>query len=731
MTILACLRRTVGFVSSSPRRRAHGVVALALACAFGFGGAPAFGQDDDPATQLEDFVHYTKIAKVDLAAAWGQRLLESGVTNAELATLVEADPQLLRRFDEAILRALLVPELEDIAAELGRRVEMGRLDLARDGDRVEQAVAMLTGTARQRLLAKGRLKRAGEYAVPALLKTITDGNDAQLQQASRNMLLEIGLPAVAPLSAALSEIDPDSQVVVCDLLGDIGYPHAAPYLRDLGAAPGTAGPAAAAATRALGAIRASTDDLDVLYGRLAQQYYDGHGSLTPYPHEATNNVWAYDAFVGLVATPVPTEIFSEVMAMRLAARALELNPGNRAALGLYVASNLKRENDLPLGAADPIFGERKYSPEFYATVFGTGICQDVLARAVDTNDTPLVRDAIAALVKTTGGGNLFGAESARQPLLEALYYPDRRVQYEAALTLGRALPERSFDGDYRVVPLLASAVRTGNQSFALVVADVEENRRGEVTALEGLNFTIAGAEDSVDAVRGAIDESIGVDLVVVRLDSADAAVEAVTRLRATNKVAAAPILIIASAVDVPSLKLHFRDKSNVAVTRPVSGEPYELVVNALLARASGGRMTDAEAEAYAFEALAVLEDVAISCSPAYEIADAELALIDALATRTGRARLLVAGILARIDSDRAQRVLFDAALDASGGERIDMLQNVAASVKRFGDRAEVRHTAALLDLVANSTGSTADAAAELYGALNMSTAEAVGLIHEQ
>jgi hypothetical protein len=165
------------------------------------------------------------------------------------------------------------------------------------------------------------------------------------------------------------------------------------------------------------------------------------------------------------------------------------------------------------------------------------------------------------------------------------------------------------------------------------------------------------------------------------------------------------------------------------VSRPGIGESaLTNVINALLAKASGGRMTEAEAEAYAFEALGALEDISIACSPAYSIADAEYALLEALDTRTGRARLLVAGILARIDSDRAQRKLFDTALAATGGERIDLLDRVAESVKRFGDRAESRHVEALLNLVRTSTGSTAEAAARVYGALNLQTPEAVELI---
>ena len=69
------------------------------------------------------------------------------------------------------------------------------------------------------------------------------------------------------------------------------------------------------------------DPLSVQYGNLARQYYDQLGSLTPYPHEDTNNVWSYDAHVGLVGTAVPTAIFNEVMALKLAAKELTGSKG--------------------------------------------------------------------------------------------------------------------------------------------------------------------------------------------------------------------------------------------------------------------------------------------------------------------------------------------------------------------------------------------------------------------
>jgi hypothetical protein len=173
----------------------------------------------------------------------------------------------------------------------------------------------------------------------------------------------------------------------------------------------------------------------------------------------------------------------------------------------------------------------------------------------------------------------------------------------------------------------------------------------------------------------------------------------------------------------------YRDDRRVKVVRSsATAEELNANIEAVMVSASGGRITEAEAEQYAIYALGALEDIAISRNTAYSIADAESALIDALETRTGGTRMLVAKILALIDSDAAQRELFDAALAATEDEQVQLLGHVSDSVRLFGDRSEKRHVDALLDLIANSTGAVAEAAATVHGALNMPASDAVKLV---
>jgi CheY-like chemotaxis protein len=353
----------------------------------------------------------------------------------------------------------------------------------------------------------------------------------------------------------------------------------------------------------------------------------------------------------------------------------------------------------------------------------------VLGIGIERLDTNLVRDAIAALSQTTGGANLFSASGDRQPLLEALRYPDRRVQYEAALTLGAALPMQRFTGDSMVVPLLASAIRTGDESFAVVIGDDAEDRRLGTTRLEDLGFTVIAAGDSFGAVRLQLGAAVGVDLVLVHVSGVDRIIETVGEVHRYPRTAATPVITIATSMEMSSLKDYFRDDIRIKVARSrISEEEFAETLDEVMLRASGGRMTEAEAEAYAIDAIFTLRDIAISQNMTYAIIDAEPALLQALEARTGGLRLSVADILALMDSRAAQRALFDAALDASGDEQLVLLDRVAESVRNFGDHSDSRHVEAVLDLITSSGGQTAEAAARVAGSLNLPTSTSIELI---
>jgi CheY-like chemotaxis protein len=709
-----------------------GALAVALVPAGSLLAAAPVVQDADRTRMVDDFLHYVLIAKPDLAEAAGRKLFDSGVTDAELADIVR-EGQLEGKVERALSRGRGMADVGPMVMRFETSLEQGRMDLARDQDRIREAIEMLDGPLRGQLMARNRLVEAGEYAVPQLLQTLIVTRDPQTEIRVTEILGEIKRQAVLPLCSALPELSPDVQSKVCRILAGIGWPTAIPYLLDLATARDTSPEVRDAAMNAFRRLGGTSTDVSAAFTALARKFFDGEQSLVAYPGDPTNMVWTYGVHSGLAPVPVPTSVFGPVMAMRCARIALESDPSNRMALATYIAADLRRENQLGTDETDPFAVDAEYSPQFFATAAGSSICRDVLSMAIDATDTALVRDAIAAIGDTVGRRRLFEG-GGRAPLLECLRYPDRRVRYDAALVLGNAMPASSFPGDIQVVPLLASAVRSGADSYAAVVAPTEEDRNQIASRLQDAGFRVIAAGSDFYELEPELNASNGVDLIVVQAEVADS-VDTVSRIRELQITGATPVMLMTDSVGSISLAREFAEDRATTAFAGGSDDQFEATLDRLLNAASGGRLTDADAAIYTRDALQTLAVIARSESGVYDIAAAEPALLEAMDTFSGGMRLLVAEVVSLIGSDAAQQGLIDAAFSAKGSEQVAMLDAAASNARLFGNRTAARQVEALRRLIGQNTAAggdqaVADAAGRLYGSLDLSSDEAVRLITE-
>lgn len=678
------------------------------------------------AQQVDQFLHFILIARPDQAQVAGKAILGSGISDADLAQVVDG-MNISEKLEKAIRRGRAMEGVGPLVGEFEVKLERGRRDLARDSARLKQAMTMLDGTLREQGLGRARLVAGGEYAVPVLLGQIVDGRNPKLEVASTAVLVEIKRLSVAPLMAALPSLDPSNQRKVVEILAQVGWPTAVPVLQQLAEDPRSTVDVRDAATRAVATLGGAKGTLAQSYTNLALDYFRRQPALLPYADDAINNLWEWDGFGGLKPTPVPTAIYCDVMAMRMAERALKLDPAGQDALAIYVAADLRRQNDLPSDAKDPVYGDRPLSPQFFATVVGPAVGQLVLSLAVDSKDTLLIRDAIEALAQTGGAGITIGV-GGRAPLIECLAYPDRRVQYDAAIVLGAALPKQAFPKDTAVVPLLASAVRTAGTQYAAVVAADEEDRRQLAGSLTSLGYTVVGTAGSWEDLTASALASSSLDLVAAR-GRTDQVQAALAGIRASNLTAATPVLVVAAAEDRTALENALGADRRVNLwTAGAPQDTFKASVDALILSASGGPIAEDEAVTYAMRSLETLRDIAVSGNSVYRIQDAEKALSEALDTRSGSVRMTVADVLALIPTASAQQKLLDAALAAKDEEQVQLLDRVAVSGRRWGAQVEQRQASALRALVQSAKGTSADAAARAYGALNLPSDEAVKLI---
>ncbi|MEM0913379.1 MAG: HEAT repeat domain-containing protein [Planctomycetota bacterium] len=698
--------------------------AVIPACVLTFGSAtaPAFAQDsvDDA---WADFNHYVLIARPDLAAAAGEQLLDADDT-ALLAAVESGD---YANWEETIGQAQGLDGVADIATNVADKVQQARVAVARDPGRINADIAALATNRRAYDNAVQRLAAAGQYAAPALLNTLLDEDQAALHPFVLSALESIGRPVAYPLAVALEDLPPATMEQVAQVLATIGYPDTAPYIKaTLETKPLDARAKAVLETalnRLADRARISADtSASAMFLALAEAQYDSTAQGQP-GYDTAENVgllWRYGADIGLVSVAVPEEIYPDTLAMDSSKAALGLDSTSTPALELYLAANLRRENRLPDGMADPSYPADAEPPAYYARLAGPAPVMAVLERAMADRDPALALDAISVLGEVAGTDALVSGDTNSDALLIALGSPDRRVRFAAAMTLGQARPDSPFDGSFRVVPTLGEAVRQGDALYAVALAGTQDRVNTLIDELESLGYTTIGAP-TVSDLSAEADAIPGVDLIAVA-----GPVGTVTQLiKATDgdfRLGSAPILALVSP-DGQAQMADFADDAPRVTVGLDNGEAATLDAAVQEATATPGTEPIGldEGTDLALGALDLLRDLAAQRQDVFRVSDAQPVLVSALGDSRPEIMIASARVLALLDDAAAQTAIARAALDAGGLDQVDLLGSLAESARAHGnmlDDATLNRVAGLVD---GSTGDLAEAASMVYGALGLPT----------
>lgn len=682
---------------------------------------------------LTDWIHYSRINRLDLAKDYAQALLDSGLSDTDFVALIDDWAKKEVDFNAVIISSQKNPELEVLAGKLNLKYQAGKKATARNATDISRNIGLLTKSMREREFGRRNLITAGEYATPQLLQALLDKGDAIRQAEVRQVLVDMGKQAIIPLCTALGGLDPANQQVIVTLLGDAPTPYgtALPFLYELRESTKVA-EVKKATERAIVRIAGGVNDSMSVSQRfvgLANDYYTESRSLTSFPDEDVQLLWTFDTGIGLLPTAIATPVFHEAMSMRLSERALGHDKTNAEALALWLASNFSREIDSPAGYENPVYPKDRRDAMYYAVAAGATASDRVLIRALDDKDTPLARKALAAIEKTAGASGLWASDSARKPLLEAIGYPNRRVQYEAALALGGAQPRTAFAGSDRVVPLLASAIRTASARYALIIADRPEDQPPMKKALEAKGFTVLPPATKIADIEQEIANSPGIDLVITVL-TGPLTESAIRDAHSRPSLAATPVLSLVNPPGFFDLEKKFAGDRGVKIARGgITPDEAGTAAEQLLQSAVGDAVSENEAKEYKAKALAVLRDLAVSGNTVLNVTDAAGPLTNALSDSTGPTKLAVAEVLSYVPTKSVQVALMDAAATATGEEQVSLLNRVADSAKRFGNQLDARHVATVVKLAMGSgSNEQATAAAALMGALKLPNSDLIPLI---
>lgn len=731
--------------------------ALALACALSMPLVPqVFGQDAEalvatqdaaPSKELiqsaEDFWHYASVGRFDLARMQGEKLLSAsanpqqvfGAFEAALAARNQGVPAERRvELYERMLAWQRVPELSEVTAKLLTTFNQAKQARRAEPSFIEENVKRLGNGRRPYALAVEQLKESGELAVPIMIDYLKDPSQKALQVPIRSALSDMGYRALNPLLAATEMQDWDTLTWVVSSLGDLGYDVAVPYLARIlesKDAPEAVKLAATQSLMRLGYGDPKSVNASQAFYELAEKFYYDKSAVHAVEGHPVAYMW-YWRDGRLHKEDVPSAVQNEDMAMRCCEYSLKLDPSRSPAVSLWLASGFKREVEMPQGASDPTWSQGHPDTHYYAVSAGTTHLYPTLARAMADHNSAVAFKAIRSLQEIAGTSNLFAAGTSN-PLLEALRYPDRLVRFEAAFAVAGALPQQTFYGQDRVVPILAEALAQTGKPGVLVLNESQD----AVNQLSGAlseKYAVRGGT-SADAAVAEAEALSGVDVIVVNetdknIDRLFEAVRNNVRLER-----AARLVLVKSTVASPFAAMSMNDPL-VTVSNASPSDAAALAAAVEEARRRAGILTldEKSATEYALRSANLLQQLAISRGQVLDLSAAQGALLAALDDTRIEIAKAAGDATALLASPEAQQALAVKSLEGNTPDemKIAFLNNLATSAKFFGNQLNARQVDALTKMVENAENlSVRSAAAEAHGALNLSAEQVKTLIVNQ
>ncbi|MFA5554834.1 MAG: HEAT repeat domain-containing protein [Phycisphaerae bacterium] len=476
----------------------------------------AIASADSVSDNWNDFLHYTKIGRLDMAKGYGRDLVDSNPDPAVILELSRNNPNAVILLQRAADNEH-DKELASLASQVLGFIEQGKFGRRTDSSIIAEEIRRLSTTTRGRLAAVERLRNSGEYAIPFMLDALADPSRREEAPNIIWTLPQIGRDAIRPLAAALQTDNTAVKAEIIKALGGIGYPQSLAYLKFVVEQDNSADLRELAA-QSIHKIDPAASVLPAaeLFYQLAESYYYRIDSLSPAEDADFANIWFWDAQGrNLTKMQVSREYFYELMAMRACEWALRADPDFGKAIGLWIAAFFKAES---VGLSMPeYFGQGHADAMTYAKTAGPEYLHQALARAIKDNNAHIALNVVEALAVNAGEKSLMFRVATEQPLLAALTFDDKAVRYSAAIAIAAAGPQEIFAENRIVIKNLSQALaedgskKTDNftaeqaESYALRAANVllklaiERNPVIDIGQAE--NALINAANDKREQIR--------------------------------------------------------------------------------------------------------------------------------------------------------------------------------------------------------------------------------------
>ncbi|MDK1031153.1 MAG: HEAT repeat domain-containing protein, partial [Planctomycetia bacterium] len=705
-------------------QKGTGVAALPLAIC----------SDEDQKT-WRMFVHYFRLARFDLAADEGAKVLAVNLKPIVMLALAESRST---GYD-TLVKMQTVKEMGDVPAKILKLVDEGMRQKRTDPERINKNLMRLANGPRAYHLGLKELKYSGPYVVSHALVILQDpANKEKIWPEVIRALSQIGRPVVLPLVYALATESEGLKQTICDILGSIRYSYSLPALKAIMEDKTLSGVTHTAARDAMQRISGDPKILEtpakVLYLDLARRYYEGKISGISDSRSATTDVFGW-VNKGLTYKAVPTSIVGEVLSARACVDALRADPRALDAVTLWVSAQLQMKAklpDKPVRESNPFAPKDMPDVEFFALAVGQQYLYEVLADAMKSENADVALQAIYALEKVSDEKYLrsYGQSGLVSPLAEALRYPDRRIRFAAAFAMAEVRPVEKFLGSEDVVPVLAEALNLQTGKAVLIAEPDSDNRNRIKSALEKAGYRVVGAVSGKEAIEQSEDMP-RLDAVIVssRTRKVNHG-EVIHILRANPNTEITPVIVLSWPDDpIRGSELKAKYKYVEVIEADTQTEGIEKAI-ADLAKAVGSITFEAEkSAAYSLRAAKELKRIASSKS-AYNARDARQVLLNSLSNRPEDLIIAAIEALAEIADPEITRAIAKVATHADTPleVRLAALGSLTRAIRFAGNHLKAVTIEKLRTMTEEKDTKLRNAVATVLGALNLPPAEGAKIL---
>jgi hypothetical protein len=630
-----------------------------------------------------------------------------------------------------MLRWAALDAMKDVTAKLQAMLNEGYLTRKSNPDFIKHEIERLSVNERARARAMVNLRQSGELAVPFMLDYLKDPAKSQFHAEIRVAMRGLGKYGLSPMVAATFSTDADTLIPVVTALGELGYDSAVPYLARVEADPALPASAHDAASKALARLNqtAPVSVSDAFYALAEKQFY-GNSSIASDTRNPMAFVWYWDATKGLYKVDVPHAIFNDIMTMRQTESSLKASQQESNALSLWLSANYKRQTSLKEGEKDATRPENYPDANYWGVTAGAQYLNDALSRALRDRDSADALAEIASLQQIVGESNMMAGASGA-PLIEAMAYPDRLVRFEAAFAIAGALPQKSFTGQERVVPLLAEALAQTGQMSVVVAAPSQDTVNALVDGLKKDAGMAAVGATSAEAAIAAANALTAVDAIIISEDMAGAEVDKLIALAITNpKLQGAVKLIMVKTNASPYVERAINDPM-LSTTQAADPAGLKAALPEAMKKAGTLTLNPDLGTKYAMRSAELLKRLAISRGQVLDITAAKTALLAALDDARPELVKLAGQTLALVNDKDAQAALLVKASDEKTADdaKISLYNSLATNAKFFGNLLDEPGVKTLSTTVESAQNlEVRSAAAEARGALNLPADQAKSLV---